>query len=527
MLSTFLRTRRSPSAHQRWVWLVPVGVFFGIWAGAGHLAVIVAVLVGAGFFFLVQRRVATAVSALLILVLFDLILLPLAFKLGLSVSMVKALAYWKEGVVAGSFVALWHRRPLRRLDALDIAVLAYVALGTAYLLLPHLFVGHAAGSGLSLSVRASAWKVDVVDVAVFMIFRHLRLGRAEVDRILDRVLLVVLAVAIIGIFEAAFPSSWNHLAVTDLGVTRYEHLVIGYQPSSAFNLHDIRVYSLVHGHRVIRVGSVMFNNLAVGFVFAIGLGTAAELVARGRARWWIYGSLLVVGGALLLTETRSGIIAGAIAMLVALRRRAGKALGDRHRLALVLAALVVITVPFIVATGTLQRFLSAPRSNAAHQSSFVQGVDVLRSYPLGRGLGTAAGAGQQAAAQQAPSGDAVKIVVTESQYLQIGTQLGIIGLALYVTVLALMLRRLLLRQRDDPLAVAPAAMSNVVAGTVVGLLFTQAFVDSKLAVLFWGLAGLAVSVVDDRLDGPRADGAVADEPTEISRTATMRPTATT
>ncbi|MGI8751457.1 MAG: O-antigen ligase family protein [Acidimicrobiales bacterium] len=522
-LSLVLRPR---PGRQRWVWFVPVATFVVIWASGAHVGALVAVLAGAGFLLLVQRRAATAASVLLLVILFNLILLSVAFKAGLSISTVKALAYWKEGIIAGCAVALWHRRPWRRLDALDIAAIAYVGLGTAYLLVPHLFIGNAVGSTLSFYARASQWKTDVLYVAVFFTFRHLRLGRDTVDRILERVLPVVVVVALIGILEAVFSGTWNHLAVTDLGVTRYEHLVVGYQQSTAFNVHDIRSYSMIHGHRVVRVGSVLFNNLAVGFVFALGLGTAAELVARGRARWWVYVSLPILGSALLLTQTRSAIIAGIIATLIALRRRAGKTVRDRIHLARILGALLVLILPFVLATGTLQRFLSAPTSNADHQSAFTQGVDVIRSHPMGRGLGTAAGGGQQAAAQKNQFTADSPVIVTESQYLQIGTQLGIVGLALYVTVLVLMLRRLLLRKRDDPVSLAPAAMSNVFAGALIGLLFTQAFVDFELAVLFWGLAGLAVGVVDECADAPRPVDPGSDGRIESGGTTTMPSTTT-
>lgn len=496
------RSRLAVPRREAWVWLVPVVVFAVVWAQTGHLGAIVAALAGVGFVLLVQRRIATAASVLLVVIVFNVILASLALRLGLSVSVVKALSFWKEGVVVGALLAVWRGRPLRRPDGLDIAAAAYVALGTAYLLLPHLFVGNAAGSSLSLYERALDWRNDVFYIGVFVVFRHLRLSGVVLQKILERVLIVVVGVALIGIFQAIFPNAWNDFAVHTLGVPNYEHVVVGYQPSAAFSLTNVNAYTFLHGHSILRVSSVLFDDLAVGFVFAIGLGVAAEMVARRRAGTWVYVSLPVVGTALLLTQTRSAILAGAMATAFALRRRAGKGLAGRARLAKVLCALLIVALPVVVVSGALQRFGAAPKSNAAHQSAFIAGLDVLRSSPLGRGLGTSAGGAQLLVSQQ--TGGQPTVVLTEDQYLQIGSQLGVLGLILYLVVVALTLRRLLTRARDDPLDLATPAMSNVAVGILLGVVFTQAFVNLELAVLFWGLAGLAVGVVDDRLDAPGA-----------------------
>lgn len=482
-----------------WLWLVPILLFAVVWQEAGHLSAVVAALAALAYLALVQRRPVAAVEVLLLGILFNTVGLSIAFKVGLSVSTVKGLSFWKEGVVVGALLALWTRRPLRRFDALDIAAIAYVVLGLAYLLAPHLLVGNAAGSSLSLYARALDWRNDVFYVGVFVVFRHLRLGRHAVDRLLERVLMVVSGVAALGIVEAILPDTWNRVAVHDLGVTAFEHLVVGDQPSAAFSLTDVRSYTAVNGHLVLRIGSVLFDYLAVGFVFALGLGIAADIIARRRARWWVYAVMPVLGIALLLTQTRSAVIAGIVATVFALRHRSGKSVARRAVLARVVAILLLVGTPFIAGSGTLLRFVSAPHSNTAHKNSFVNGITVLEHNPMGRGLGTSAGGAQLLGGQQQAGGQPT-VILTESQYLQIGSQLGVAGLALYLAVVLLLLRRLLHRRDDDPPALAPSAMSNVAVGTMIGLLFTQAFVNLELAVLFWGCAGLAVGVVDDLSD---------------------------
>jgi O-antigen ligase len=510
------------------VWLIPLVVFGLFWAEVDHLAAIVAVVVAGGYFFVIQRRVTTAITVLVVLILFNSALLPLLYKAGLSASVVQAASLWKEGIVAGSALALVRRQSWHRLDALDVAALAFLAVGTAYLLVPGLFV-HGSGASLSLYDRALGWRSDVLYVAVFLIFRHLHLGRAVVDRIFRRVVVAVSVVAAIGIFEALFSSTWNHFAVKDLGVTTYRYLVLHEQPSAQFNLNDVRTFALLHGHPILRIGSVLFDYIAVGFVFAIGLGIAAEMLARGNAPRWVYGCVPLIGAGLLLTQTRSAIFAGIVAVAFALRRREGKRLGDRARFARVLAVLLIVSLPIVLATGLLQRIGSAPTSNALHQSRVSAALNVIKENPLGQGLATAGGGGGAIVLMQRTTFGTVPLI-SESQFLQVGTELGVLGLASYAAMVVLLLRHLLRRREIDRLSQAPAAMSSIAVGTFAGVLVTQAFVSVELAFVFWGLAGLAAGVADQEGvegDGPDDDGHAAAVDRErrpaMNDTATIAP----
>ncbi|MGH9075947.1 MAG: O-antigen ligase family protein [Acidimicrobiales bacterium] len=483
-------------ARPTWLWLAPPAVFAVVLVAHDNLAVVVAVVVGGGFVLVVQRRVEVAASALLVAVLFNSVGLPVLFRLGVPAPAVQAASLWKEGLVAGCLVGVVARRSWRRPDAIDVAALAYVAIGTLYLLVPEAFLGHGPGSSLSLYDRGLGWRSDVFYVVAFLVFRHLHLDRAVVDRIMRRVLGATVVTGLVGIFEFVWPSAWNRLAVHVIGVTTYRHLVLHQQPSSQFNLDSILTYEYLGGHQFLRIGSLLFDDIVVGFVFAVGLGIAAEIVARGKAPAWVWASLPVLAVALLLTQTRSAIVAGALATAFALRHRAGKSLAGRDRLAKVLAAVVVVTLPIAVAAGLLSRFTSDTGANTTHASSYRAAVEIMVHQPLGRGLSTAAGGGLLVAQQQDTIDTTSPAVVTESQYLQEGTQLGVAGLAAYLAVVVMTTLALSRRRGGDRLALAPAAMSNVAVGVAVGALTTQPFVSVEVALLFWCLAGLALGVVD-------------------------------
>jgi hypothetical protein len=124
----------------------------------------------------------------------------------------------------------------------------------------------------------------------------------------------------------------------------------------------------------------------------------------------------------------------------------------------------------------------------------------MEHYPLGRGLATGAGAGQNAQAKGLVK--QVDIFVPEDQWLQIGTQLGILGLAIYSGELILMVMRL--RPRDtteSDAAICASGVRNGVLGIIVGGLFLQPFIGPVIAWTVFALSGLGVSALDNSVRG--------------------------
>jgi O-antigen ligase len=126
-----------------------------------------------------------------------------------------------------------------------------------------------------------------------------------------------------------------------------------------------------------------------------------------------------------------------------------------------------------------------------------EGIEIMADEPLGRGLATGAGGGQAAAGQGAISQSSV--FVPEDQWLQIGTQLGVLGLAIYVGALILMLRRLRPRGQlpDDQDANTCAGGARIaLVGILAGGLFLQPFIEPVISWTVFALCGLAVGAMD-------------------------------
>jgi hypothetical protein len=519
-MTAFARVRRSPaerarekarrratlSGLARWT---PVAVALVIIFLPVLLVKAIAAVITIGLVVAICRRPTFALTALLVFLPFQQLAFAGLYRLGGPAEVVRSMAQWKEAFIVGLLVAgirkAWTER--HPLDALDVLGFLYVALGVGYMLVPGLFVGDALGSSLDLTTRLLGWRTDVLYVALFLACRHLRLAGEVVSRLSRRFLVTAMIVAAIGFFEFCFPSTWNNIVVNWFDVPHYKLDVLNVVPGTDPYLFDVRVYTSVAGHDVLRIGSVLLQYWALGYYMVIAAALCADRIVRGLARTWHYVALTMCGAAVLLTETRSAVFALVVVLAVTQFRRsqgAERSSSARVKFSLVVAAIAVVAVPAALALGLVDRFNGEDdfSSNESHHNSFDVSYGVLVDHPLGRGLSTAAGAGQRA--------DVNGVVVTETQFLQIGTQLGLVGLALWV---AFVVNSIITLGRAA-LRAPPWAETSVVTATrtaIIGLFaagtFLQVFIEFTLSWSIWILAGLALGAVERevaRTGGARA-----------------------
>ena len=118
-------------------------------------------------------------------------------------------------------------------------------------------------------------------------------------------------------------------------------------------------------------------------------------------------------------------------------------------------------------------------SNGARASALRSGIHDVVHEPLGRGPGTA---GQASVYNNHPAR------ISENYFIQIGQEVGWLGLGLFVVINAGVGYLLWLR-RDNPLALS--LFASLIGLTFVNLL-SHAWADDTLAYLWWGLAGIAM-----------------------------------
>jgi len=443
-------------------------------------AVVVVVIVAFAYRF--PGRALLALAAILPVHLFVLMGL---FHFGMPAAIVRGLGGWKEAFAIGIFLAGMRavQSGARRLDVLDGLAFAYILLATLYLVAPGLMAGQAR---LDFYVRLLAYRTDVMFVVLFIGAHHAPIGRHFRDLLVRVAVVAATVTATIGLYELLASDSWNRFVVRTLQWPQFSRAIFGAAP---FNSNDIRYYGHVGGVKFVRIGSTFLNPLDMGFFLVLAIGLGLGLVAANKARPWVYLGLGIAGVALIFTITRSAVLAGGVAVLLTLVPGPGRPTVQRARLTFILAAALIIAAPLAGAANLTTRSQGAltgtDTSAAAHSASFGDAVTSLKDHPLGQGLGT--GPAVSAARFQ------VQQVVAEDAYLQIGNEMGLVTMVVFIALLIAVLRRL--RARDGPIPHDSLSGGAWQAGVAlaIGGLFLHVWVNIAVAWIWWGAAGLALN----------------------------------
>ena len=345
--------------------------------------------------------------------------------LGWPAPTVRAIAAWKELLVAVLF-GLTFLRVARRPGAnlavhwLDLAVGGLGALALAYLI----------GAGVWFDARLpfAAQLYGFRDVAVLCLLYLVGRGTPQVaeDPGFLRVIFVVgVATSIVAILERLFVTPE---ALVLLGASRYLQEFLGVATgSSVYGLPD-NYFTLMGSHIVRRAGSTYMSGQGFAIPFLVVLPAATLwLLSSGRRRFvaWMGYGLLWVG--LLLSITRMTIVACLLqTLLIAIaRRRWGLTVGLGFAFLGGLAAglaLVPGLASYVWDTLTWQT-----GSSLSHLTDWSRAFQNLLRYPLGVGLG---------ATDIIAARFGVAPLAGDNQYFNYAVQLGLLGLALHVAVLA-------------------------------------------------------------------------------------------
>lgn len=483
---------RRPGATPLWAWGAPLGVALVQLYRPGFVDAFVALILLVGVVIVVERRPVTALTALIVVMPFHQVLLSLLFRLGLPAGIVRPLGQWKEGLILGVVVAAVRRarREHHQLDRLDALALAYVGLGVLYVLVPRFFIGDAVGAAIPLETRGLGFRADVLYVGLFLAARHLRLSPEERRSITRAFLVVATVVCGLAFVEYALQELWRIIWYEWFELVQYRYFVL---ESTDPNIGVVQLRTVVAGRELLRAGSVLFLPFALGCYGTLAVAVFAARLGRGAARGVENLGLLLAGTAVLLTITRSAIFGMAVVVVLSLFRRSGsmtsRARAARVRFALIVTALVLVALPAAASLGVIDRFVGRDdySSNEEHREGVERGYQLLLDNPMGRGLATGAGVGQRA--------EVTGVAVTESQLLQIGTQLGVVGLGLWVLTALHVVVALRRAEHRAP----PGGDVRLLEGTrtaLLGLLaaglFLQIFTEFSLSWSMWILAGVAL-----------------------------------
>ena len=411
------------------------------------------------------------------------------FAAGVHGGTLTAIAAWKEILLAIALARVIQgavrdgRLPFRP-GVVDWLALAYGVLVVVYAVVPQ----SALGGGAGHHAVALAAKHDLVPVGAFFLGRSLALGRDELRRLAWTLVGTAAFVATLGIVDVYTVSiGWWRTN----GVVRYFHQQLGYHYNGTGGLPENFIYNTgSESHFLRRLVSTFLSPLASGYLMVVAL------LLLPRRRVAIPFAALAFAG-LLFTFSRSSLVALAGGLVVlALAARTWRPVA----LAVVIVGVAIgwaHVFPSIGPTGHWTKAdlvkqrqhakASGPASGSAlsesepslheHWFALKDGVHTVIHHPQGFGLGNVG---------QTASRTGTTIKAGESNYTEMGAELGILGALLWIAwglaVLAGLWRARAVRMTAAFAAILALAIQTDVIG------------DPWVAYVVWALAGTCLQV---------------------------------
>src|SRR5438105_493843 len=432
---------------------------------------------------------------------------------GVRGSALTAIQAWKEILLAVALArvvldAARSRSLPFRPGAIDSLALAYGALVCVYALIPQ----HVLGGSADRHAVGLALKHDLIPVAAYFVGRSLVVRREELGRLAWTIVGAAAVVAALGLIDVyAISISWWRSSA----VVPYFNKHLGYDYHGTGRLPENFIYN-VGGDKPFlrRLVSVFLSPLATAYMLTVALLLAVALRRRARL---LAALCAVVAAGLLFTFSRSSLVALAVGLVVfAYAQRRWWPVG---------AAIVTIGVsvawvhvfPHIAPTGRFTKADLAYQHQQAkthpggtgnpispnepsfrnHLTSLRDGARTVVHHPQGYGLGNAG---------QTASRTATPIKAGESNYTEMGAEMGILGSVLWTAWVAALLVGLVRAARRTRWWTAVGAAAAFGAALALAVQ-TDVIGDPWMGYVLWSLVGLVLttSVGRDPWVGPSTD----------------------
>jgi hypothetical protein len=403
-----------------------------------------------------------------------------------SLLITKSVELWKEAILGAILVRVVydlfltpHRK--HKVLPMDVLALFFVLIGVVYLIYPGTLDSN-------LLARVQGLRADTVFVLAYFAGRGLRLNRKRVRWIVLAIVPGTLLVAAVAVFQFVAPGPANQ-AFEYLGYSDFVRFQGAIGDAIAVRNRD-----LPGADSLPRASSLLLGDLALAFYQVLTVSMAAAMfygarTLRSAVVTGLFLSLMLATLAMTLSRSAIASSVGAISIAAVAARSLGRAV--------MLGILGLLVVVLIVLSGyikltTIEAMVNLGDASAAkHVAAIQNSLSLIGQYPLGRGLGTAGNIGQQ---QQGAGA-----ITNESWYLQIGTEMGILGMVVYLAVVVLVMffsLRQFLKVHDYwlriiTLTVATTALAMLVLGN-----FLHAWENTPLSMVFWLFAGIAVRAQD-------------------------------
>jgi O-antigen ligase len=299
-------------------------------------------------------------------------------------------------------------------------------------------------------------------------------------------------VAFWGIYERLDPAGWSNFITNTAHVPDYQRQVLH---TNFFEIQSITDY--IHEHPV-RVASLVLSPFTLAEMTLIGVAISLDTVIRGARTAFAMAAVGLFGVVLIVTQVRIEVYAVAALTGVLLMVRHGRVrAGGRVRLLTAAVIVVAVAVPFLHGSRLLG---STHGSNNGHKDEIAYGLAQIAHHPKGAGLGTAPDVGRRFAV--------TTVAVSDNSIIQVGQELGIVELVIFVMFLLVVLFRLyraasLLPDEPIPRAALAATIGFIVAG-----MSHHVFLDYINTWTLFGLIGISFGMADLANARPRVPSPV-------------------
>lgn len=345
-------------------------------------------------------------------------------------------------------------------DSLDFLILLYTALSLIWFFIQQ---------------NTTQWfwgfRYDILPFLFLFFVRRANWGK--VSWLIRATLISAAVVLVFGLLQATIlPQNF----LENFGYGKYQGEYVAGAPIAACQY-------LEHTQTVCRATSFFGGPTRYGTYLLLIIGLLLPFIfSQGKFKKFALALLALAIINIFLTYSRSiwiGTSAAAFAtafILMARTKCSARSIG--------MGIIAIFTAIFIAGTALvfsnidLKTVLIRASSTSAHSQLLKEGIQKIIKNPLGYGLGTAG-----------PASVHFEKFLPENWYLQIGLEMGIAGLVLFLGILFLLFKNLLTSARADIDAKKLGLFFALLAVAIAGL-FTHSFEETTTVLILFGFIGI-------------------------------------
>ena len=451
----------------------------------GYLDQLLGFVLGVPLILWSLRRPGGAILVLAVLLPFQIYFVAALYHLGLPIPVVRGVGWLKEALVVGVVFAGIHavRTTRRRFDRLDRIALLWIVGVIVYAVFAQVL--SAKGAPTSIDIRIQGIRANAFFAVLFLGARHAPLPPHFATSLRRTLIVVPAIIAVIGLYQYLDPQGWIDFTFDTIEVPRHQQEVLHITPQQ---IHQNFGWLSLDP---VRVGSVFISPFEYADFLLLGLALTCDRLLRDRAHPLVAVATLALALGVVVSHTRIDFLGAVLIVAVVLGPARGRRAGARVSTGLIVALGLAVLVPFLIGT----RFTGADGGEASsrdHIAEFTTGVEHLLQDPIGRGLGTAPGVGSRFELEQT--------FISDNSILQVGNELGIVMMMVFVALLVGVLLALFSADREDEYGGLAVAVGAAGLGLVMVGMLHHVWLSIPVAWLFFGTAGVALSVGASRHD---------------------------